>query len=173
MSPVVYYSISANQWEVWEKSTDDSSSAKSLMSSVTCKEKVLCIVISSLRTSLLTTAWTWKSLISVLPHIRKSINFNHTEVLWLIWLQKSRKERPMTESKLISFPAVLSYSLSYRASSHSRKPKKTNISIIWSFKASSINTGIKLVETVYQKNSKILSLKCSAMIQVRDQLLKN
>jgi hypothetical protein len=77
------------------------------------------------------------------------------------------------ESKSICSPPVLFFSLSSRVFSHLRRPKRTNISTISFFKESSINTGKRLEVKICLQSSRILSWRCSVMMEARDQLLSN
>merc|ERR1711981_1156452 len=61
--------------------------------------------------------------------------------------------------------------MGFKVSSHSKRLRKINISITSSSTGNSNNTGKKLVDSHCLQNLKTLSLKCSAIKEIRDQLL--
>lgn len=76
-------------------------------------------------------------------------------------------------NRLTCSPLELFSLLLCKVFSHSKRPKKMNISIISFFRVSSINTGKKLAVKTYRQSSRTSSWKCSAMMDPRDQLWNN
>ena len=77
----------------------------------------------------------------------------------------------MMEDRSIFSQLESSSSSSYRESSHSKRPRRTNISTTSSAKANSKLTGRRSEDKAYPKTSKISSSASLAMMARRDQQL--
>lgn len=170
---VVSYLTSVRLVEAWARMQEGISLTRWLTFCHTCKVRMWFIETLNLRISLWMTKSILKWLTLVLQPTRKSTSLSPTEELWLTWHQKLKKENSTMAVRLTCFQLVSFFSLLFKEFSHSKKPRKMNTSTICFSIISSIPTGRKLEETIFQMSSRTLFSKCSPTTETKDQLFLN